>query len=408
MYIETTRHNTYSYLRRTGELIPGIVAEEDYVWLFEPLKPFSLMPEVDTFIIAITEQCNLRCTYCCYSGQYASNRTHSTRSLDRDDIDEIYRFIQQMTTKRPLYIGFYGGEPLTHYDLVQYAIERGLERWDEDVRFSITTNGTLLSEERIDWLVGHNVRLEISIDGTADYHDQHRVDMSGSGSFSRVYQALRYIATGHSKYKNYRLQMILPSVVDLTAIAEEWHHDALLCNIAPSHISSLAPNFAKGVSKKEYETLRDQYLQLLNIYEQHPNWLVLKVYLEECIADWRSRPIVDAGTSVPMSTCMPRNNKLFIDATMQIAVCEKISDNLRIGTVKDGIDWTKANEQVRIYYEKRVHRCARCPAIRMCDLCLTALEFNDEQLDILCHNEREYTKLYMWLFCEMAEKGMIV
>ena len=213
MYIETTRHNTYSYLRRTGEIVTSIVEDDDCVWKFAPLKPFSTMPEVDTFILGITEQCNLRCTYCCYSGQYASNRTHSSRSLDMDDIDEIYRFIQRMTTKRPLYIGFYGGEPLTHYSLVQYAIEKGLECWGEKVRFSITTNGTLLSEESIDWLIGHDVRLEISIDGTAAYHDRHRVDIWGHGSFSRMQQALNYIVTGHSEYNNYRLQMTLPSVV---------------------------------------------------------------------------------------------------------------------------------------------------------------------------------------------------
>ena len=201
--------------------------------------------------------------------------------------------------------------------------------------------------------------------------------------------------------------MTLPSVDTLLLISEEWNRDAILKNLAPSRITGLAPNFSKGVAKREYEELKEQYIHLLNICEQHPDWLVLKAYFDECIALWKERPIVDAGGAVPMSTCMPRNTKLYIDASKQIAVCEKISDHYRIGSVGEGIDWQKANELVQAYYNKRVHRCAKCPAIRMCNLCLTAVEFNDEQWDDLCHNERVYARLDMLLFCEMAERRMI-
>ena len=409
MFVETTKHNSYSYLRQTGEIVPGIVADDDYVWTFDPLTPFLTMPELDMFILGITEQCNLRCTYCCYSGEYANNRSHSTHSMTRSDIDEIFNFISGLSSKRPFRIAFYGGEPLTHYDLIQYAIEKASKLWNGEVTFSITTNATLLSKDRIDWLIAHHVKLEISIDGTAPYHDKCRVDSAGNGSYSRMYQALSYIFQEYPDYiPNLQLLMTLPTFDVLPSIAEEWNNDALLKHIAPTHITAVAPNFSKGVSRKEFDMLKVQYLKLLDLYEQHQDWLVLKTFFDECIAYWKDRPIVDAGDSVPMSTCMPRNNKLFIDANKQIAVCEKISDNFRIGTVDEGIDWNEANEQVKMYYNKRVHRCVHCPAIRMCDLCLTAIEFNEEQWDVLCHNERVYARLYMLLFCEMAERGIIV
>lgn len=408
MFVKTTKHNTYSYLRQTGEIIPGVVTVDDYVWSFEPLKPFSAMPEVEMFILGITEQCNLRCSYCCYSGVYLNNRTHSARAMNRDDIEQIYDFIQKISSIRPFHIAFYGGEPLTQYELIKYAILKAECRWSRDVFFSITTNATLLTKEKVDWLLEHHVKLEISIDGTAKFHDRYRVDQTGQGSFSRMYQALRYIVKNYPDYiPNIQLLMTLPSVDSLLAIAESWNNDAILKQLAPSHITGLAPNFAKGVIKKEYDTLKDQYMRLLDVYEQHQDWLVLRAFFEECIAYWKDRPIVDAGCSVPMSTCMPRNTKLYIDSNMQIAVCEKISDQYRIGCIKDGIDWNSANEHVRSYYYKRVQRCSHCPAIRMCDLCLTAVEFIDAQWDILCHNERVYAQLYMMLFCEMAERGMI-
>ena len=409
MYIETTRHNFYSYLRQTGEIVPGIVADNDYVWTFEPNRPFTMMPEVEMFILGITEQCNLRCKYCCYSGFYQSNRTHSNRHMSENDIEEIYDFIDQMTSIHPLRIAFYGGEPLTKYDLVQYAITKAEERWNKEVIFSVTTNATLLSIERIEWLMAHHVKMEISIDGTVKFHNRNRVDQAGKGSFHQMYQALSYIVNEHHEYlSNIKLLMTLPSVEDLPTIAEEWNNDVVLRQLTPSHITGLAPNFAKGVVKKEYTTLKEKYLALLDFYEQHQDWTVLKAYFDECIAYWKDRPIVDAGSSVPMSTCMPRNTKLYIDASKQIAVCEKISDSYRIGCVQDGIDWNKANSHVATYYKKRVQRCSHCSAIRVCDLCLTAIEFNDEQWDILCHNERVYAQLCMLLFCEMVERRLII
>ena len=408
MQVKTCRGNIYSYLRQSNEIMGGVVDDDGYAWPFAPLEPFSSMPEVDMFILGITEQCNLRCTYCCYSGEYASNRSHSSHSMTREDIDDILQFIIKMSSKRPLRIAFYGGEPLTQYGLIQYAIEQGEKIFGNQVTFSITTNATLLSKEKVEWLICHKVKLEISIDGTTTFHDRFRVDHAGHGSFSLMYQAISYIASLHPEYMtNVKLLMTLPSVESLPAIAKEWHDNSVLSQIAPSHISGLSPNFAKGVMKRSYEELRPQFLQLLDIYEQHQDWLVLKSYFDECIAYWKDRPIVDAGDSVPMSTCMPRNNKLFIDAHNKIAVCEKISDLFRIGSVKDGIDWGKANEHVRSYYNQRVHRCVHCPAIRMCDLCLTAIEFKPEQWDVLCHNERAYARLYMLLFCEMAERGLI-
>ena len=408
MFVETTKHNSYSYLRQTGEIVPGVVEDNSYVWTFEPLTSFSSMPELDMFILGITEQCNLRCTYCCYSGEYANNRPHSKKSMSCADIDGAFKFIEGLSPKRPFRIAFYGGEPLTHYDLIQYAIEKANMQWNDEVTFSITTNGTLLTEEKVDWLIAHYVKLEISIDGTAPYHDRCRIDSAGNGSYSRMYQALSYISKEYPEYiPHLQLLMTLPKLEALSSIAEDWNNDAVLKRIAPSHITALAPNFSKRVSRKDYDILKVQYLKLLDLYEQHQDWLVLKSFFNECIAYWKDRPIVDAGDAVPMSTCMPHNNKLFIDANKQIAVCEKISDHFRIGNVDDGINWNKANEHVQMYYNKRVHRCTHCPAIRMCDLCLTAIEFNDEQWDVLCHNERVYARLYMLMFCEMAERGLI-
>ena len=408
MEVQTRSGNIYSYNKQTGEILGGSISAQLPEWDFAPFVPFESMPQVDSFILGLTEQCNLRCTYCCYSGNYANKRSHNTVSMSAADVDDILAFIDTFTNKRPIRIFIYGGEPLLKYDIVRYTVDKARKLWEDNVNFTVSTNGTTLSKDRIDWLVSNNITLALSIDGTESYHDSYRVDAQGNGSYVKVYDALKYIKRIYPEYaKEMSLIMTLASFDKIIEIAEGWHNDEVLRDWAPAMMNSLAPNFSKGVDKAGYEEVKKFYDVLLDTYEKHQDWLILKKLLESCVAYWKERPIFEPSTSVPMAMCLPNNTKLYIDANLQIGVCEKMSDNYRIGNIKGGIDWVKANSIVRDYYNKRVERCKDCSAVRMCNMCLTAIEHTDEQWDILCHNEQVYTRVFMYLFCEMAERGLI-
>lgn len=409
MHIKTCSGSDYSYLRRTNEIVNSTIDEGSFAWEFEPLQYFTSLPNVDTFIISITEQCNLRCSYCCYSGSYKNNRSHNTSSMSANDIEEVLMFVQGAAKDENIKLAFYGGEPLLNIDLLRYAIGKAHEMWGQKVSISVSSNATLLTPDIIDWLFENRVRIDISIDGTKEWHDKYRIDRMGNGSFEKVYQALSYIKV---KYPT-RLQddvlvlMTVSNIEDLKSIDYAWSQDSLLKNIKPTKISSILPNFNDGVERQNYEHLASKYLSLLEIYELRKDSVVLSAFFEQCIAYWLNRPIIDVGNAVPMATCLPLNNKLYIDAQLNIGVCEKIADKFRIGTISSGINWDLANIQVKGYYERRFQRCRFCPAIRMCDMCFAAIEYNDEEWDILCHNEKVYTKVCFRIFCEMAERGMI-
>ncbi len=409
MQITTSSKHDYYYLPRTNEIIAE-PKEDNFEWIFKELSAFGELPNVDNFVISITENCNLRCTYCCYSGKYKNNRIHGTKSMSADDIDAIYEFIKRTVKSKDLKIAFYGGEPLTNLPLLKYAIEKASVFFQGyNLSVSISTNGVLLTPCTIDWFIKRNVRIDISIDGHKQIHDRQRINVTGNGSFDYVYKALSYIKQQHPQYlkENVLLLMTLTSLSDLETIARHWAKDEILCNLVPTKISSLAPNFKVGVAECDYEDLVEKYLELLSCYERHRDWVVLQVFFEQCIAYWINRPILDASDSIPMSTCLPTSNKLYVDANMKIGICEKMADRYRIGSVVNGIDWKKANNLVSSYYKHRKDRCRKCPAVRMCNLCLTAVEYNDSQWDILCHNEQVFMKIGFRIFCEMAERGMI-
>ena len=93
MKIQTRSGNIYSYNKQTGEIVGGDISVQLPMWRFAPFVYFESLPKVDSFILGLTEQCNLRCTYCCYSGNYANKRLHSLMSMNCGDIDAVLDFI---------------------------------------------------------------------------------------------------------------------------------------------------------------------------------------------------------------------------------------------------------------------------------------------------------------------------
>jgi len=385
MTIKTTRGNTYSYSHHTNEIYVGENVDEGTKWKFAPLISFNNMSEISMFVIGITEQCNLRCTYCCYSGLYNAKRTHSSKHLNNADIDDIYTFIRSITTKKPIRIAFYGGEPILQLNLIKYAVTKGKSLFGSDITFSLSTNGTTLTPSIIEWLIQEKIEIAISIDGVGKYHDRCRKDNAGNGSFDRVLTSIKFITQYHRDYlENVSLLMTITSFKDISEIAIAWANNGVLADLKPSNIHGLSPNFANGVPLANFDEIKKEYIRLLDLYEQKTYLNVLKVYFDECISYWKERPIIACDEDIPMSTCLPVNTKLYIDSDKRIGVCEKMSDHIRIGNVVNGIDWVQANAIVESYYKIRKVRCLYCPAIRMCDMCLTALEFNPDQWDILC------------------------
>lgn len=151
--------------------------------------------------------------------------------------------------------------------------------------------------------------------------------------------------------------MTRQSFDDLESFAEAWNNDEVLRDISPAYISSLAPNPIDEIATADFDKHKARYLQILNVYQKHPDWIILKEFLKECIEPRKNRPIMEAEGEIPMATCLPVSNKLFIDTKLQIGVCEKFSDSYRIGNIKDGINWQKSNDFVKTYYERRNSRC---------------------------------------------------
>lgn len=98
---------------------------------------------------------------------------------------------QKLNSLKSLNIQWFGGEPLLRIDIIE-RLSRGIEHLcrDHDASFnpsSIITNGYLLSVENAVRLKDANIKkVQVTLDGTADIHDQRRKLINGTGTFWRI------------------------------------------------------------------------------------------------------------------------------------------------------------------------------------------------------------------------------
>lgn len=93
-------------------------------------------------------------------------------------------------------IGFYGGEPLLNLKLIEQSIDYIHRNVDPQKKagFSLTTNGTLLDEDLIEYFIKNNVYITLSLDGPKPIHDNARIYKDGTGSYDDVYRSLLLIS----------------------------------------------------------------------------------------------------------------------------------------------------------------------------------------------------------------------
>jgi uncharacterized protein len=143
-------------------------------------------PVFATLEMVLTGRCNLRCTYC-----YADHgEFHGAVKLpyipETTAAKALDLFLSHANGQASVLL--LGGEPLLHprfIDLLE-IIRRKSENARVQTRISVTTNGTIYSEELAQALARHQVQVSFSVDGPQILHDRQRPFVNGAGSYDLV------------------------------------------------------------------------------------------------------------------------------------------------------------------------------------------------------------------------------
>lgn len=125
-------------------------------------------------MLILTHSCNLNCSYC-------YERFKSARKMPRDIalrcLQEQLQEVRESAAYDWLLVDLFGGEPLLNADVIRYLTEWVRDNVEDiDVLFTISSNGTLLTEELQEWLAANRdlVFYGVSYDGSAETQMKNR------------------------------------------------------------------------------------------------------------------------------------------------------------------------------------------------------------------------------------------
>lgn len=156
----------------------------------------AVLPTPSAISLNVAQSCNLTCSYCyADEGRFGGTARRMSHDTARAAIDEL---LNDASAGETILVGFIGGEPLLNRDVVHDSVAytkaqaavRGIH-----VRFSITTNATLLTARDRELLRNNPFAVTISIDGGRARHDRHRRRHDGAGSWALIVDHLDDLLT---------------------------------------------------------------------------------------------------------------------------------------------------------------------------------------------------------------------
>lgn len=170
----------------------------------EIAKHYQNQPVVKALCIHIAHDCNLRCAYCfADEGAFGGTRELMPEEVGKAAIDFVIAYSGR---RRNIEIDFFGGEPLMNFSVVKSTVAYARSREQETgkrFRFTITTNGMLLTDEIMDYINENMVNVVLSIDGRKEVNDRVRCRVDGSGSYDTIVPKFQKLAESRGQDNYY-------------------------------------------------------------------------------------------------------------------------------------------------------------------------------------------------------------
>lgn len=142
---------------------------------------------VKAMCLNVAHDCNLRCEYCfAAKGDFGRGRMLMPLEIGKKAIDFL---IENSGTRHNLELDFFGGEPLMNFDVVKQVVEyaRSKEKQhNKNFRFTMTTNGLLLTDDKIDFINREMSNVVLSLDGRKEVNDRLRITPNGKGCYEYI------------------------------------------------------------------------------------------------------------------------------------------------------------------------------------------------------------------------------
>lgn len=217
---------------------------------------------IKALCLNIAHDCNLRCKYCFASeGKYNGKRELMSSETGKRAIDFV---IENSGPRHNIEVDLFGGEPLMNFDAVKEIVKyaRGREKeCNKNIRFTITTNATLLNDEIMKFIDDEMGNVVLSIDGRKEINDKIRVRYDGTGSFDAIMPKIKKMVEMRQDGKQYYVRGTftrnnLDFYNDVMAMADEGFKEI---SIEPVVLPDEHP---LSIQREHLDTIFEQYDKL--------------------------------------------------------------------------------------------------------------------------------------------------
>jgi uncharacterized protein len=319
-------------------------------------------PDTHALSLAVAQKCNLGCTYCyAQQGEFGG----PAKNMSQQEADRaVDLLVLGALPGARLNLAFLGGEPLINRGVVQattrracaLAIDKGVT-----LNFSITTNGTLLTEADADFFEEYGFAVTISLDGPREVHNALRPYRGGAGSFDVIMRRLAPLLERQKRMQVTARVTVTPANLGLRRalddfVAAGFHSVGFSPMLA-------SPNNSGEMQADDLEVMLGEMIECGREYERRV--LAGKRYpfanLDNALRE------IHRGTHRPYP-CGAGAGYLGVSADGKLSACHRFvgDEEGAMGTLVDGIDRTR---QARWLEERHVHRqepCRSCWARYLC------------------------------------------
>ena len=188
--------------------------------------------------------CNMRCEYCfADTGGFRGKRALLPLETGKRAIDFL---LKESGNRINLEVDFFGGEPLMNYGVIKELVLYGREQekgYGKNIRFTLTTNGLLLDDEKTEFINEYMDNVILSIDGRPEVNDRMRKTVSGEGAYDHIAGKLVRFAEARKRNRANPLYYVRGTY---TAFNKDFSKDVLhLANLGFKNIS-LEPAVTSG------------------------------------------------------------------------------------------------------------------------------------------------------------------
>lgn len=369
-------------------------------------------------IFEVTENCNLRCKYCVFNGNYINQRELAPYDMDfetaRKGLDYVFSLIKERG-KKQFALGFYGGEPLLNFKLVKRIVSYArscLAGWD--LLFNMTSNLTLLNDTMLDFLKKNDFSLLVSLDGSKENHDAKRVFVDGTGTHDIVMRNLEKIARRDEAYFNrkvsfstvYSPDLPLKNLYEFFCGSELVNRKRMRFSIVHNYNTDYYEKYpaSRPVFQEELQRIVSRVMEKVRDDKE------LFGYEREIYSNLKGigDSLENRRFSSLADSCL-FDSRLYLDAHGRFHICEKMNNTFSFGDVDRGFDFEKMAAIAREFAAIVKDNCSQCHIRFLCERCYVAFLGNGKfKLDPkFCKDQKESIVRSLQKFIEYKEEVLV-